>query len=268
MTLQEFYTENRNKLFEVTSDAAFDMKLLICHALQMTESTFFMNMHLILTDEQTEALNELIDRRLSGEPLQYILGKWSFMGYDFYVSPDCLIPRQDTETLVEYACREILRHNYTSVLDICTGSGCIAISISKSCGAKITASDLYENTLQIAIKNAQLNNARVDFIISDIFDSIDGSFDVITANPPYLTEEEMKFIQKEMTFEPYNALCGGEDGMFFYKKIAETYREHLNEGGMLLLEVGEQQADKVAALFENAEIIKDLCGKQRVVKVV
>ena len=267
MTLQQYYTEKTEELSQKAENAAFDIKLLICHALGMTENTFFMNMHLIITDEQLSVLNPLIERRINGEPLQYILGKWSFMGYDFYVSPACLIPRQDTETLVEYAVKEILRHNYTSVLDICTGSGCIAISIAKSCGATVTASDISADALELAQKNAELNNTAVTFIKSDLFDSISGTYDLITANPPYLTKSEMDNMQRELEFEPYEALFGGDDGLDFYRRISASYDEYLNENGVMLLEVGDTQADDVQSMFSNAKTITDLCGKRRIVAV-
>lgn len=267
MTLQEYYTNKRDQLSVLTDNAAYDIKLLICHALGMSESTFFMNMHLILTDEQLASLHALIERRLNGEPLQYILEKWSFMSYDFYVSPACLIPRQDTETLVEYTIKEILRHKYTSVLDMCTGSGCIAISLEKACGAQITASDISDAALEIAKKNALLNNSNIRFIKSDMFLNIKERFDVITANPPYLTKYEMDNLQKELTFEPYSALYGGVDGLDYYRRISASYRDFLTDDGIMILEIGETQGEAVKSLFENAEIITDICGKDRIIAV-
>lgn len=267
MLLHEYYTLKREQLSEFTEDAAYDIKILICHALGMSESTFFTNMHLQLTDEQTEATDELINRRILGEPLQYILGEWSFMGYSFYVSPDCLIPRQDTETLAELAISEVLRHSYNTVLDMCTGSGCIGISIAAKTAAKVTLSDISEAALEIAKKNAERNNVDADIIKSDLFESIEGTFDMICINPPYLSEEEMNSLQRELTFEPSLALYGGTDGLDFYRRISESYQKYLNDGGILLMEIGYSQSEEVSKMLPGCTQISDMCGKKRVVAV-
>lgn len=267
MNLQQYYTDKTNELSAYTENAGFDIKRLICHTLEMSENAFFMNMHSILTDEQTERLNAVIQRRINGEPLQYILGKWGFMGREFYVNPDCLIPRQDTETLVESALKEILRRNYSEVLDICTGSGCIAIALAAGCGARVTGTDISEKALAVAAKNAELNNVSLELKKSDLFEAIQGSYDMITANPPYLTRKEMENLQRELAYEPSDALYGGEDGLDFYRRIAQTYKPHLKQGGMMLLEVGEAQADAVREMFDNTDIITDICGKKRVIAV-
>ena len=267
MLLSEYYTEKKEQLSKLTDDAAYDVKILICTALGMTESSFFTNMHLDMTDEQIESADALLSRRLSGEPLQYILGKWSFMGLDFYVNPSVLIPRQDTETLAERAIEEILRHNYGTVLDMCTGSGCIGITIAKKTAAKVTLCDISDDALTVAKQNAEQNGVCVDIITSDMFTDIDGKFDMITINPPYLTKEDMESLQPEVKYEPYDALFGGDDGLKYYRIIAENYRNYLNEGGILLMEIGEKQGEAVKSMFDNAVIFPDICGKDRVVAV-
>ena len=267
MLLQEYYTEKRDILSQNADDAAYDIKLLICTALGMSENTFFTNMRLDMTDEQIAQADALIDRRIEGEPLQYILGKWSFMGLDFYVSPSCLIPRQDSETLTEYAVNEILRHKYSTVLDMCTGSGCIGIVLAKKTAAHVTLSDISEKALDMARKNAVLNTVDVDIVHSDMFGNISGKYDLITINPPYLTRSDMDNLQREIRYEPYDALFGGDDGLKFYRIIAEHYRGYLNDGGMLIMEIGSMQAKDVCAMFDAAEVMTDLAGHDRVVTV-
>lgn len=267
MILQEYYVKKRDDLSQSAEDAAYDIKLLICTALGMSETTFFSNMRLDLTDEQVNAADALINRRLSGEPLQYILGKWSFMGLDFFVSPACLIPRQDTETLAEFAVNEVVRHKYNNVLDMCTGSGCIGITIAKKTAAHVTLSDVSTAALEIAAKNVELNATDADVIKSDMFDGINGTYDMITINPPYLTKDEMENLSREVKNEPCEALFGGDDGLKYYRIIAEHYDKHLNEGGMLIMEIGCNQSDAIRTLFPDAEIMPDLAGKDRVVVV-
>ena len=267
MLLQEYYTEKRDILSQYADDAAYDIKLLICTALGMSENTFFTNMRLDMTDEQIAQADVLISRRLEGEPLQYILGKWSFMGLDFYVSPSCLIPRQDSETLTEFAINEVLRHKYSTVLDMCTGSGCIGIALAKKTAARVTLSDVSENALEMARKNAELNNVDVDIICSDMFEKVSEKYDLITVNPPYLTKSDMEALQREVKYEPYNALYGGDDGLKYYRIIAEKYASHLNDGGMLVMEIGSLQANDVCAMFEGSEVMTDLAGNDRVIVV-
>lgn len=267
MLLSEYYTVKKEQLSELTEDAAYDVKILICTALGMTESSFFTNMHLDMTDEQIELADAMLSRRLSGEPLQYILGKWSFMGLEFSVNPYVLIPRQDTETLTERAIDEILRHKYNTVLDMCTGSGCIGITIAKKTAAKVTLCDISEDALSVAKENCVLNGVDVEIFASDMFSAVKNKYDMITINPPYLTKEDMENLQTEVKYEPYDALFGGDDGLKYYRIIAENFREYLNEGGIMLLEIGEKQGEAVKALFPNSVIFPDLCGKDRVLAV-
>ena len=221
-----------------------------------------------VSDEQIAIIGDLLERRVSGEPLQYILGEWSFMGLPFYTDERALIPRQDTELLCETAIQLIQERGYTGVLDLCTGSGCIAISIAKRTGAAVTASDVSTDALALAQENAELNEVSVTFIESDLFRQIEGKFDLITCNPPYLSSEDMDQLQTEVTFEPKLALFGGEDGLDFYRSIAATYRDHLNEGGTLLLEIGSTQAESAANLFSpKTSGLNDLAGNPRLLIV-
>lgn len=220
------------------------------------------------TQEQIEIIGELLARRLTGEPLQYILGEWDFMGLPFYVDTRALIPRQDTELLAQSAIRLIAERGYQTCLDLCTGSGCVGISIAKNASVRMFASDISTEALELARENAELNEVTVQFIQSDMFDAIHGSFDLIVCNPPYLTLEDMQSLQKEVTFEPKLALYGGGDGLDFYRKIAWDYLKHLNNNGALLLEIGSTQAQSAAALFDaKTSVFNDLNGNPRVLLI-
>lgn len=217
----------------------------------------------------SEALDGLVRRRLSREPLQYILGEWRFMGLPFKVRPCALIPRQDTETLCEAALESIGLRGYRSVLDICTGTGCIAVSLKKLGGPeRVCASDISPECAELARENALLNGVDIDIRVCDLFAG-HGRFDMITANPPYISKSDMESLQPEVAREPALALYGGEDGLSFYRRIAADGMEHLLPGGVMLLEVGAGEARAVAELFcgRRVEIKKDICGIERVVIV-
>lgn len=208
-------------------------------------------------------LEELVSRRKSGEPLQYILGKWEFMGLPFYTRPCALIPRQDTETL----CEEALSIGGKTLLDLCCGTGCIGVSLAKLGGFEVTFGDISPDCLALARENAALNGVAGSFVLTDMFGNISGSYDMICVNPPYIPTSELASLQAEVKREPALALDGGADGLDFYRRISRDYAAHLNPGGALLMEVGAGQAADVAEMFPKAEIIKDICGIKRVVAV-
>lgn len=208
-------------------------------------------------------LEELVSRRKSGEPLQYILGKWEFMGLPFYTRPCALIPRQDTETL----CEEALSIGGKTLLDLCCGTGCIGVSLAKLGGFEVTFADISPDCLALARENAALNGVAGSFVLTDMFGNISGSYDMICVNPPYIPTSELASLQAEVKREPALALDGGADGLDFYRRISRDYAAHLNPGGALLMEVGAGQAEDVAEMFPKAEIIKDICGIKRVVAV-
>lgn len=208
-------------------------------------------------------LEELVSRRKSGEPLQYILGKWEFMGLPFYTRPCALIPRQDTETL----CEEALSIGGKTLLDLCCGTGCIGVSLGKLGGFDVTFGDISPDCLALARENAALNGVPGKFLLTDMFSDISDSFDLICVNPPYIPTSELASLQAEVKREPRLALDGGEDGLDFYRRIARDYATHLSPGGTLLMEVGAGQAEDVAAMFPNARRIEDICCIERVVAV-
>lgn len=211
-------------------------------------------------------------RRAEREPLQYILGTQEFMGFSFLVSPAVLIPRQDTEILVEKAL-SVLRTG-DNVLDMCTGSGCILLSLAKrKVLGECMGVDISGEALLIARKNAGRLGVKAEFCQSDLFENIEKGkkFRIITSNPPYITGQEMKELMPEVAeHEPHLALFGGEDGLDFYRKITGQAAEFLEPGGSLMFEIGCHQAEDVERIlrehgYENVEIIQDLAGLDRVV---
>ena len=210
-----------------------------------------------------------INMRLRHVPLQHIIGHTGFMGLDFKVSRDVLIPRQDTETLVETVLgRE--KDPMISILDLCTGSGCIAVSLKKLGGyAQVAASDLSDKAMGLAMRNASINDTEIRLIKSDLFKDIDSRFDVIVSNPPYIPTEEIETLSPEVRdHDPRMALDGGADGLDIYRRIVSECRDVLNAGGRLYMEIGFNQAAAVGVLmkeanFRDIEVVKDLAGKDR-----
>lgn len=226
--------------------------------------------------EQTDAANNIAYRRISGYPLQYILGKWEFYGLPFYVGEGVLIPRQDTETLAETAVETAMKITKPKILDLCSGSGCLAVSIAKNCpDAEITAIEISDRAVEYINKNTALNNVNINVFKGDVLDSAVVScfsdIDMIVCNPPYLTEKDMKNLQREVSFEPETALFGGTDGLEFYRKITEIWKDVLKSKGILAYEIGMGQEKDVMEIleknqFKGIEIIKDLSGIIRVVR--
>ena len=221
-------------------------------------------------DSECETLVSAIKRRASREPLQYIIGNVCFYRETYEVSSDCLIPRSDTEILVDYAVRSI--PDGESFLDLCTGSGCIAISTLKNTkNTTALAVDLSDKALRIAKKNAILNMVedRLTLLNLDVLtENADGKFYAILSNPPYVSEQDYKSLSPEIFFEPQMAFLGGADGLKFYRTITEKYRTCLKPNGFIAYEIGYDQAEairKIANDFSmSCEIIKDYSGNNRV----
>ena len=207
----------------------------------------------------------LIRRRLSGEPLQYLLGEWDFWGMTFTVDRRALIPRPDTELLTETAL--VLLHGGERVLDLCCGSGCIGISIAASIPVELVSADISPDALSLTRENAKRHGIRLSAVESDLFDHVPDTFDLIVCNPPYLTEEEVHSMDPSLRFEPSAALYGGKDGLDFYRRIREEYSDHLAPGGSMLLEIGYQQAEQVLELFPGATVLRDYGGRPRCVVI-
>ena len=274
MTFGEWIAAARAELERAGNpDAQVDARLLVCGLCDLAPG----RLAGICGEEMPAALHAELerrrDRRLSGEPLQYIEGAAYFMGLKFAVDSRVLIPRQDTETLCEQALTFLRGYTGAEVLDLCTGSGAIAISVARlQPGLRVTATDMSSDALSVASENAHLNGVYVRFMQGDLFEPVAGErFDAILCNPPYLTADDMVHLQTEVACEPRMALFGGEDGLMFYRRLAHEVYRHLKPGGYALFEVGDGQAAEVLRLMsENAMCaasgtVKDLPGVERVV---
>ena len=252
-------------------DFRLDARILLEHVCNTNSTTLYANGDRELSEMERKKYEELINKRVQHVPLQHLTGIQGFMGLDFKVNRDVLIPRQDTETLVEEVLREL--HDGMSILDMCIGSGCILLSLlyySNECSG--LGADLSEDALKVAKENAKLLGIDAEFIQSDLFSNINGKFDVIVSNPPYIKTKEIEELMPEVRdYEPFMALDGKEDGLSFYVRIIEKSVDFLYEGGLLAFEIGCEQGEDVSKLmrengFTNIEVIKDLCGLDRVVK--
>lgn len=248
-------------------EAHLEARLLVAHAAKSSVKTLQKDSLLKLSVEQITVLDALLAKRLIGMPLQYVLGEWEFMGLPMKTDARALIPRQDTETLCEEAIRLIRARGYRTCLDMCCGTGCIGIALAKFTSIGMTLADCDEAALALSCENAQMNGIEVERIHTDLFCAVQGSYDLITCNPPYLSDDDMALLQTELAFEPRHALYGGSDGLEFYRRLAKEAMTHINPGGALMMEVGIHQAQLIAAMFGTAKIIRDLNGIERVVTV-
>lgn len=280
MTWGQLLAEGQNRLKEAgIAEYSLDAWYLFEQAFGMSRMQYLMrSVEMAEADEAALAVYKAgIERRAGREPLQHILGTQEFMGLEFSVNRHVLIPRQDTETLVETVL-SAHKDRTATVLDMCTGSGCIAISLAKLGGyAHVEAADISEEALKVAEKNSSAlldaENA-VRFRHSDLFSAFDPTqdqFDIIVSNPPYIPSDVIEGLEPEVRdFEPRNALDGTADGLFFYQKLAEECGKFLNENGAVYFEIGHDQGEAVANLlsshgFKDTKVIKDLAGKDRVV---
>lgn len=252
-------------------DAKIDAWLLLEMVAKIDRSFYFMHTNEEVDPEVLTEYERVVEKRAEHVPLQYITGEQEFMGMTFKVNSNVLIPRQDTETLVEETLKVI--EPQMEVLDLCTGSGCILLSILKNAPTvKGTGSDISKQALLVAKENAKLHELDAEWVRSNLFDNVSGSFDVIVSNPPYISQAVIPTLMPEVVqFEPLQALDGGLDGLDFYRKITEEAPNYLKENGYLFFEIGYDQGEVVKQLmldagFKDVAIIKDLAGNDRVVK--
>lgn len=253
-------------------DWDMDAWLLLEYVTFMKRAEYFIKKSLAVPKEIVHRYFSCINLRASYIPLQHITGSQEFMGLKFLVSPDVLVPRQDTETLAEYVLPLVKNRR---VLDMCTGSGCLAVSLVKLGDvASCMAVDFSEKALDIAKKNAKINDVNIEFVHSDMFDSVIGNFDVIVSNPPYIKTDVIGTLMPEVKeHEPLIALDGGSDGLKFYKIISRKAKNYLTKGGILAVEIGHDQSSQVVNLFEESGyrdicVQRDLSGNERVVVAV
>ncbi|MGI9353108.1 MAG: peptide chain release factor N(5)-glutamine methyltransferase [Rhizobiaceae bacterium] len=252
-----------------------DAKILLCEATGLSSAGIISNSRELLDAENVIRAEAFLQRRESGEPVHRILGRREFYGREFQLSADTLVPRPDTETLIEVVLGQMKNvGENVNILDIGTGSGVIAVTLAAELpAARVVASDISPNALSTAAENANRHGVecRIEFILSDVYSKINGQFDFIVSNPPYIPNGEIDTLENEVRLhDPYRALAGGEDGLNFYHTIFSEGRKHLSDSGVIILETGANQSDAVCALAAAHGYVKigkfsDLCGVNRVV---
>lgn len=273
-TIFESYNNCKRELEKAgIEDYVFESKQIIKHITGYSNAQILQKYTENLTEYQENNLTAIIKQRLVRYPLQYIIGKWNFFGREFFVGPGVLIPRSDTETLMD-VCLEFLKtRENPDVIDLCAGTGCIGITLKGEIPtANVKMVEKFDEALFYTERNVKHNGVDVNIIKGDVIEGAEsgGKYDLIVSNPPYITDLDMKTLQPEVKFEPETALCGGEDGLVFYKSITEKYKASLKDGGMLAFEVGVNQAESVKQIliengFKNVSTRKDLNDIERVV---
>lgn len=292
LLVKEMLTMGEKQLMDSDiADATRDCKILYCYMMDIPFSKIILEYQEVLQDRLCDKYFELIDRRSKGEPVQYIMGSQEFMGLEFIVNENVLIPRQDTETLVEDALEIIntgtlrgedmdVKRKEWDILDLCTGSGAIGVSLARIANkVNVTCSDISEGAIKVAKENAQKHGVAksVKFEQGDLFKPFSKhfrkqKFDMIISNPPYIKSSIIPTLQKEVCeHEPLSALDGGESGLDFYERIVSGVGSHLRKSGVLLLEMGHDQGEAVSGLlsrngeFTSIRVLKDLANRDRIV---
>lgn len=277
MTISSLYKSlcellNDNKI----EDSALEVRYIIEHILDISYSEFLLKGNDEISPENADKAEMMALHRITGEPLQYIIGQWDFMGYTFKVGKGVLIPRPETEILCEYICEKIKNIPSPVVYDLCSGSGCIGISIKKLCpNAKVTLIEKSDEALLYLRENCKnlCGGNEPSIIQGDILSFDDFDFlpdaDVIVSNPPYIRSREIPFLQKEVQHEPIMALDGGEDGLMFYRSLVDSWSSKLKADGFMAFECGEDQSEDIMELFEkinfDSKTINDYNNIQRIV---
>lgn len=257
MTVGEAYRKTK----DILTEAGFETPAF--EALCLTEKVFGFNRLALITkgeetvasEEKLAVLAELTEKRLNHEPLQYLLGKWSFMGIDLLVGEGVLVPRDDTEVVTSLCIDYLSCKESPNVIDLCAGSGAISLALEKYANCKVTAVELSDKAFSYLTQNIKLNNSAVNALNGDIFechkDIADNSLDLIVSNPPYIKTADIASLQKEVQHEPAMALDGGESGLDFYRKIVPLWKSKLKAGGALAFELGEGQYDEVSRILAD-----------------
>ena len=271
MKYRELLKEGMEELKKAgITDAQIDAEYLLEYVSGMNRASYLMCMMEQAPEDVTERYREFIKMRAAHEPLQYITGEQEFMGLSFRVNEHVLIPRQDTETLVAEAMGKVKSGD--QVLDMCTGSGFILLSLLKLVpGLTGTGVDISGEALKVAVENGKRLQTEASFLESDLFEKVEGSFGLIVSNPPYIASEEIPTLMEEVRdHEPIGALDGSADGLEFYRRLVREGKEHVKPGGWMLFEIGCTQAEAVMELLKNGGFLdvyvkKDLAGLERVV---
>lgn len=267
--LPKMLEETKKKFLEKGIDES-DAEWIYSLVLDMNRSE--LNTQRVIKPSETRKIYDIVDKRMTGRPLWYIIGDVDFYDCKIKVDERALIPRPETEILAQQAVNAL--EDGDKVLDMCTGSGCIAISIARHLKGKkvqITAADVSDAAIMLAKENANYNSVDITFVQSDLFSKVHGRFNLIVCNPPYIRSSEIPYLQSEVKdYEPRIALDGGDDGLEFYRRLSKEVSRYIVRGGMLMLEVGEGQAEEVLKLFpkrDYAMIVKDFSGVERFLKI-
>lgn len=271
MNYTEAFLMGMQKLKEAEiGEAQLDARLLLEEVCGTDHNTLLCHGDREVSEAEEEQYRKALEQRAVHVPLQHLLGYQDFMGLRFQVNEHVLIPRQDTEILVEEAMRYL--HDGMRILDLCTGSGCILLSLlhySNDCEG--TGVDISKEALQVAAQNAELLGIKADFLKSDLYEKVTGKFDLLVSNPPYIERKVIPTLMEEVReYDPYIALDGGEDGLDFYRRIIGGAQDYLKRGGQILMEIGSGQAKAVSELlreagFKEIDICRDFAGLDRVV---
>ncbi len=262
----------KTELKDFSESYNIDAQIFVMHILNITKIEL-LTKTIALTDDNIAQLKSYIERRKKQEPVAYIINQVEFMSLDFYVDHNTLIPRPDTEILVEKVLELAKQNDYKNFLEIGVGSGCIAISLAHYSGLTGVGVDIMENCVDIATKNSVSNNVseKIIFKKSDLFCQIDEKYDIIVSNPPYINKRDMEeLLPNVKDYEPHTALFGGDDGLFFYESIVNQAENYLNPQGLIAFEIGYDQSESVSKLltnkgFINVQTYKDLYKQDRVV---
>ena len=277
MKIKEALKKANQILIQNNIDEVFlKSRILLAHILNVEKEYLIIHDDEVLLSLQENEFFEKVNKLCSGVPIQYLTNSQEFMGFNFYVDKNVLIPQPDTEILVENVISIIKNlqkscQKELTVLDLCTGSGIVGVCLKKYLqNVNVLSSDISSNALEIAKKNANLQNVKIDFIKSDLFENIDEKFDVIVSNPPYIKTDKINELSKEVKNEPRLALDGGQDGLDFYRRIIKESTNFFRKTGYLALEIGYDQKEAVENLFKNfkykeIKIYKDLSDIERVI---
>ncbi len=272
LQLKQVLDEGANRLTGISSQPRRDAELLLLRIIQRDRAFLLTNPDAELTTEQTQQYDQWLRRRAAHEPIQYILGEQEFFGLTFHVTPDVLIPRPETEHLVEALLERVPHDELLQIADVGTGSGAIAVALAHSLSqGRITALDISDAALAIALENAKIHhvNDRIRFLNSDLLSAVAGEqFDAVVSNPPYVAESDRDSLERQVRdYEPASALFAGPSGLDIYNRLIPQARELLKPGGWLLMEIGQGQQDALTQLlsgWSSVSFIDDLQGIPRV----
>ena len=276
LTLQKIYKEGMKRLADAQiAEAGLDAWELLEYVTGISRTMYYADPSAPVSEENEKRYFDCITKRAKRIPLQHITGVQGFMGYTFHVNEHVLIPRQETEVLVEEALERL--KNGMRILDMCTGSGCILLSLMKMGEERKhiqdltgTGVDISEEALLVARENAKLLGVSAEFRKSDLFSEVTGTYDILVSNPPYIPTKVIEGLEEEVRLhDPYIALDGKEDGLYFYRRIISDSAKHMKPGGILMLEIGHDQGEAVKAMlldagYRDVKIKKDLAGLDRV----